>query len=347
MTLEATAPTRATVTAPSNIAFVKYWGARDLARALPVNPSISMTLSSCVTRTTAELLPAGVPGARDEVLLVDDDGRAAPAPEAFARRALAHVERLRAWAGRSEKLRVATRNSFPAAAGIASSASGFAALTLAVVRAFGREPSAEELSSLARESGSGSAARSVLGGYVEWPAGDIETLTEAQAHAVPLAPASHWDLADVVALVETGPKAVSSLGGHELAPTSPYFERRLTLLPGRLERVRRAIRERDFDLLAPVLEEEAIDLHLIAMSSSPPVFYWAPGTLEVLAAVRELRAEGVAAACTMDAGANVHVICPVGHEPAVAERIAALSSVHGVIRDRVGSGPTVETEHLV
>ncbi len=326
---------KATVIAPSNIAFIKYWGARDLDRVGATNPSISMTLSRCVSQTTVQLRAEGEP---DEIFLVDEDGRRTPAPPSFASRIQAHLDRLRQWAERQQGLAIATRNSFPASAGIASSASGFAALTLAVVRAFGETPSSAELSDLARRSGSGSATRSVMGGYVEWP---------AQTHATTLAPADHGDLRDVIALIETGPKDVSSLDGHRRAPTSPYFERRLTLLPDRLERVREAIRTRDFEALGETIEEEAIDLHLIAMSSKPPIFYWAPGTLTVLEAVRRLRAEGVPAASTMDAGANVHVICPPASEDAVADRLEAISAVHRVIRDRVGTGPADSQEHLL
>jgi diphosphomevalonate decarboxylase len=287
------------------------------------------------------------PGAPDEVLLADAAGCLTPAPPTFRRRVTDHLERLRRRAGDPAGLRVATRNSFPAAAGMASSASGFAALTLAAAGALDLSLSPEERSDLARRSGSGSAARSVFGGYVEWP-GRFPEEGEADpaVPAVPLAPAEHWDLADVVAVLEEGPKEVSSLDGHRRATTSPYFERRLELLPGRLAAVREALRRRDFDALAPVLEEEAVDLHLIAMSSRPPIFYWSPATLAVLARVRELRTRGVRAACTMDAGANVHVLCPAAEEAAVVEALEALPAVLAVIRDRVGPGPAVRDDHL-
>ena len=332
---------RATAVAPANIAFVKYWGAVDLERAIPRNPSISMTLSRCVSRTTVEVLP----GARDdEVLLAAEAAPPAPAPEAFAARVRGHLEAIRRWAGLAPgdaRFRVTTANSFPAAAGMASSASGFAALAVAAAAALGRRPDGGETSALARASGSGSAARSVLGGYVEWPAPGG---APDDPRAVQLAPAGHWDLRDVVAVVESGPKQISSLDGHRLAPTSPHFARRQELLPGRLDRVRRAIRARDVELLGETIEEEAIELHLVAMSSRPPVFYWAPGTLEVLAAVRELRREGVAAWSTMDAGANVHVIVPAADEPAVADRLAGLATVRRIVRDGVGTGPYLEVD---
>jgi diphosphomevalonate decarboxylase len=343
---------KATATAPANIAFVKYWGAHDLSSGIPLNASISMTLSRCVSTCTVEATPGdaaagdaaggGARGESDEVYVVGP-GEHRPAPDAFARRVLDHLERLRRWAGADCSFRVATRNSFPSGAGLASSASGFAALTLATVGALGAEVTAEELSILARRSGSGSAARSVLGGYVELPGGPVPD----DVYARQLAEPGHWDLRDVIAIVVAEPKAVSSLEGHARAPSSPYFRERLACLADRLAVVREALARRDFDLLGPAVEEEAVDLHLIAMSSSPPIFYWKPGTLEVMEAVRRLRTEGVSAYFTMDAGPNVHVICPAEAEETVASRLGALGSVREIIRDRVGPGPELIEEHLL
>ncbi len=330
---------RATVSAPANIAFVKYWGARDAERALPYHPSISMTLEVCRSTTTVEA-DAGLDC--DEVFVTGDDGRLHPAEAGFATRVGRHLEAIRRATGRGERCRVATRNSFPAAAGLASSASGFAALAGAACRALGLDPGPDELSVLARLSGSGSAARSTLGGFVEWPAGD-----DPEAPAARLAPAAHWPLADVIALVETGAKEISSLEGHRRAPTSPGFEPRLARLPERLAAVRRAIEGRDLGALGPLLEREALELHAVAMTSEPPILYWLPGTLEVLHAVRELRRNGTAAHATMDAGANVHVICEPAAAEAVAGRLAELPAVRGVIRDRTGEGPRPEAVDLL
>ncbi len=330
---------KATVRAPSNIAFIKYWGARDLERVIPTNASISMTLDACHSRSTVEHLESD---GEHQIRWRGSGGAFEDAPPAFADRVRRHLDYLRDWAGCGGRFRVATENNFPAAAGIASSASGFSALTLGTLAALGREVPAAERSVLARRSGSGSAARSVLGGYVEWPAGD----SEDECHARQLAEAGHWDLCDVVALVESGPKSVSSLAGHRRAPTSPYFATRLEGLPRRLAAVRQAVAERDIELLGTVLEAEAIDLHCVAMTSEPPIFYWKPGTLEVLEEVRRMRGDGLAAYSTMDAGANVHVICPPRDRDAVAERLEALDAVHRTIRDGVGAGPVVEDEHL-
>ncbi len=330
---------KATVIAPSNIAFIKYWGTRDEERVLPFNPSLSMTLTNCFSITTVEHLDDE--GA-DEVFQSGRGGVLEAASATFAARVEEHLERLRRWAGIGGRFRVATENSFPMGTGMASSASGFAALTLALVRALDREVDTAELTVLARRSGSGSAARSVLGGYVIWPAGD----GDEGGHAVAVAPAEHWDLRDVIAVLDGTPKLVSSREGHRRAPSSPYFERRLELLPERLDRVRAAIERRSFVDLAPAVEEEAIDLHLIAMSSRPPIFYWQPATLRVLAEVRRLRTSGLEVCATMDAGANVHAICSARDEPRVSEAIEGLPEVGSVIRDGVGAGPITVQEHL-
>ena len=329
---------KATVVAPSNIALIKYWGTRDLERTLPFNPSLSITLRECATRTTVETL-AGA--GTDEVRIKGEDGELREASAAFSAGVTRHLDRLRSWAEVEDRFRVATVNTFPMGAGLASSASGFAALALATLAALDRQVSPATSSSLARESGSGSAARSVMGGYVEWPGtGDKDGSAEQ------IFSADHWDLRDVIAILDTTEKRVSSRAGHKLAATSPYFESRLEQLPGRLSSVRESIRDRDFARLAPVVEEEAIELHLIAMSSRPPIFYWQPGTLTVLEMARDLRQSGVEICATMDAGANVHLICTPTVEERVVASLQSLSTVETVIRDGVGPGPYIDDQHL-
>ena len=328
---------KATVEAPSNIALIKYWGAKDIDRAIPAAPSLSMTLRTCCTRTTVAFRE-GETG-DDTVFVADDAGTLHPADDAFAAPVVRHLGRLRDAFDRRGTFRVATRNHFPSAAGIASSASGFAALTMAATRALGLDLGPSALSVWARRSGSGSAARSVFGGYVGWPRGD-------DAAAEPVLPHTHWDLRDVIAVVDATPKAVSSREGHRRAPSSPFFETRLDHLSDRLDVVRDALEARDLGTLGEAVEREAVELHLIAMSSRPPIFYWTPATLAVLEAVRTLRTSGVAAYATMDAGANVHVLCAASDEPEVARRLESMSEVQQVLRDGVGAGPTHDVEPL-
>jgi diphosphomevalonate decarboxylase len=237
---------KSTVIAPSNIALIKYWGTRDLGETLPFNPSFSITLRECTSRTTV----APVDGPQDEVLMRGAGGQLESAAASFSEGVVRHLDRLRRWAGCEERFRIATENSFPMGAGMASSASGFAALALGFVASLGREIDDQTASRLARQSGSGSAARSVMGGYVEWPGDGSEDGAARQ-----VLPASHWDLRDVVAILDTAEKKVSSRAGHKLAETSPYFEARLRELDGRLAEVRQAVASRDFDRLSPVVEE--------------------------------------------------------------------------------------------
>ncbi len=345
-------PDKSTVRSPSNIAFIKYWGARDLERAIPANPSLSMTLRACYSRSTVEWLDEdGEHEVRWRAGVATEAGRPQGleiAPPGFAARVHRHLDVLRSWSQRGGRFRVATENSFPSAAGMASSASGFSALTLATLGALGIEVSAAEQSVLARLSGSGSAARSVMGGYVEWPADDDAqpAASGVECYAQQIATADHWDLRNVIAVVERGAKSTSSLDGHRRVRTSPYWPTRQRQLPDRLTAVRKAIEARDLERLGTVVEAETIDLHCVAMTSVPPIFYWRPATLAVLAAVRAMRRDGVAAFGTMDAGANVHVICSPESEGEVAARLGRLDVELSLIHDGVGTGPVVEDEHL-
>jgi diphosphomevalonate decarboxylase len=208
----------------------------------------------------------------------------------------------------------------------------------------GLDPSPNELSDLARLGGSGSATRSLLGGFVQWPGPGADGEYDGPVEQV--APADHWELCDLVVVIDSGEKEVSSREGHSRAPTSPHYEKRQELLPSRLEEVRAAVLARDMARLGPAIEMEAVDLHLIAMSSSPPIFYWKPGTLEVLSRVRTLREQGVEVWATMDAGPNLHLICEPISEDIVVDALASAGSVQRIIRDRVGTGPALTEDHL-
>ncbi len=327
---------KVTVRAGSNIAFIKYWGVADAAINLPLSNSISMTLADAHTTTTVEWhAAADLPA--DEITLDGTrlQGRA-------AERLLRHLDRLRARAGVTHRARVVSRNNFPMASGIASSASGFAALTVAGCAALGLELDATQLSALARR-GSGSASRSLFGGFVEWEQGHDDASSVARA----LYPAEHWPLYDLVAVVSSGPKAVSSEEGHTLAAGSPLNDARIAALGCALQEVRDAIAQRSLRLLGPAIERDALAMHAVMMTGTPSLLYWQPGTLEVLHAVRRWRDEGGPLAYfTIDAGPNVHVLCAQADAADVEQRLAALPSVERVIAGGPGPGPHFLTEHL-
>jgi len=316
-----------TAEAGANIAFIKYWGNRGVGKNLPLNASISMTLASCVTRTTVEALPDG---RADEILL---DGRMPD--EKSARRISGFVEMIRAAAGRRDRVRVESVNTFPSGCGIASSASGFAALALAAARAFGLKADEAELSRMARL-GSGSAARSVPGGFVELCAGE----THDAACAVCLAPETWWpELRDVVVVVSLEEKAVSSAEGHRVARTSEMLAGRLRAVAQRAEQVRNAILSRDLAALGQAAEADALSMHAVMMTSRPSLIYWCPQTLDVIRCVLELREGGTGAWFTIDAGPNVHVLTDAKDAGAVEAQMKERGWT--TILDRAGAGARI------
>jgi len=298
-----------TAQAGANIAFIKYWGNRPEGGNLPLNPSLSMTLASCVTTTTVELLRSA---SRD---LLSLDGHEPSNKSRY--RIVDFMASVRKIAGRKERARVTARNSFPAGCGIASSASGFAALALAAATAYGLQPDAAELSRIARL-GSGSAARSVMGGFVLLHPG----ASHEESFAEQIAPEAAWpELRDLIVIVSREEKAVSSAEGHRLAHTSEMLAARLAAVPERVDLVKQAILEQDLTLLGEAAEEDALSMHAVMMTSDPPLLYWHPRTLEVIRAVNDLRRSGMAAYFTIDAGPNVHVLTLEEDLPAVRENL--------------------------
>jgi diphosphomevalonate decarboxylase len=288
-----------------NIAFIKYWGNRDDVLRLPANSSLSMNLAGLETRTTVEYIE-GLP--EDEVVIGGEAQTGATKV-----RVTAHLDLIRTRAGITLKARVDSNNNFPAGVGIASSASAFAALSVAGATAAGLALTERELSALARR-GSGSAARSIPAGFVQW---DDE-------FAFSIAPPEHWALADVVAVISKAHKAVGSTGGHTLAGTSPLQAARVARAPERLRVCREAVLNRDFAAFAEIVESDSNIMHAVMLTSTPPLYYWEPLTLAVMKAVREWRAEGLPVGFTIDAGPNVHCLCLADSAPEVERRLRAL-----------------------
>jgi diphosphomevalonate decarboxylase len=318
--------TFAVAVAHANIALAKYWGKADVGKNLPAVPSLSLTLDALRTRTRVEFdgtLP------EDLVFL---DGR--PARPKEQERVVTLLDQVRAIAGTPAMARVDSENSFPTAAGLASSASGFAALALAATRAAGLDLPRDELSRLARAA-SVSAARSLYGGFV--------TLASLGEHAEQLVPGAHFPLSMVVALTRAGEKAVGSTEGMILtARTSPYYAGWVDHAPRLYERIRRAVLERDLATLGPAVEASALAMHASMFAADPPIVYFAPVTLAVMDRVRELRASGVPAHFTMDAGPHVKVLTLPSHAEEVATVLASVPGVLQVIR--CGPGPDAFVE---
>lgn len=321
---------KAAARARANIALVKYWGkADDGPLNIPAVGSISITLDALWSETEVHF---------DRSLAADEltlNGQYRPEQLDRVRRCL---DLLRSRAGVERAARITSRNNFPTGAGLASSASGYAALTAAAARALNLKLTPRELSIVARQ-GSGSAARSILGGFVEMHAGSRSDGSDSFAE--PLMPADAWPLELVVAVTAREEKQVSSRDGMtRSAATSPYFPAWVAGSPADLRQAREAILSRDFRALARVAEWNCLGMHGAAMAARPPLLYWNAATIACLEAVRELRRAAVPVFFTIDAGPQLKAVCAPGTSATVREALAGVPGVVEVLHS--GLGPGVE-----
>ncbi len=330
-------PFTATAIAHPNIAFIKYWGNRDDALRLPLNSSLSMNLAGLETRTTVRF---------DKSLNTDSlslngvlqDGAGLTRVAAFldVARKLAVEAKLLGPKGLGLFAHVESVNTFPAGAGIASSASAFAALAMAVNGALGLNLPEAQLSRLSRL-GSGSASRSIPTGFVEWHAGQDDESSYAESFAPP----EHWDLVDMVVIIDQGHKQVGSSQGHPLARTSPLNDLRVAGVDERLRVCKEAILARDFEAFAWATELDSEWMHAVMRTSTPSLRYWTARTETVLWQVRYWRQKGHALCTTVDAGPNVHVIGTQDELDFALPALKALPNVIDVIVAKPGAGASL------
>jgi diphosphomevalonate decarboxylase len=306
---------KSTARAYANIALIKYWGNLNEELRLPLNNTISFNLDKMHTTTTVDFSPVY----KEDAVFINEQEVNGPKKD----RVIQHIDRFRNLAAKDYKVKMVSRNSFPTGAGIASSASAFAALSLACSSALSLNLNEKELSSIARL-GSGSAARSIPGGFVEWLASDKHEGSYAHQIASP----DHMDICDIIAIVSEKEKKTGSTDGHKLAPTSLYHNARIEHIFKEVNTVRKAILEKDLDTMGPIIENDALALHFIAMTSNPHLFYWEPLTLDLMKAIQNWRKSGVKAYFTIDAGPNVHIITTSEYATEIERR---LKDFHGVI----------------
>ncbi|MEM7813525.1 MAG: diphosphomevalonate decarboxylase [Candidatus Aenigmatarchaeota archaeon] len=327
---------KATAVANANIALVKYWGKRDKELILPHNGSISMTCDGLATTTTVEFSAQY----DKDTITINDQELAKDEKDIMA-----HIERIRKLAGITDKARVVSESNFPVAAGLASSASGLAALSMAAAAAAGLNLNARELSILARQ-GSGSACRSIFGGFVEWQRGTAADGSDS--HAVQIADKLHWpEFRMITTIVTEKKKPVSSRAGMaQTVATCPYYEGWLRTVNDDLAKVRAGILNKDFELVASVAEFNCLKMHATMMTTQPPIIYWIPATMEIIHAVRQMREEGIKAYFTIDAGPNVKVMCLAQDEETVNSRLLELDGVQKTIVCRPGDAAQLINKHL-
>ena len=313
-----------------NIALIKYWGKRDVPLNLPVVGSLSITLDTLWTRTSVRF---------DEDLAADRIRLNGREDARQLKRASACLDRLRALAGVATRADIVSWNNFPTGAGLASSASGFAALVMAADAALGLGLSPTQLSVLARRA-SGSAARSIYGGYVEWALGEQADGEDSVAR--PILDADAWPLRVAVAITSTAEKAIGSTEGmNRTADTSPYQRAWIDTQEADLAEARAAIAARDFERLADIAEYSCLKMHALAMAARPGLLYWNAATVAAMHAVRALRASGVPVFFTIDAGPQVKAICLPSAAAIVAAALRDVPGVLDVLETGLGGAATL------
>lgn len=294
-----------TVRGNTNIALIKYWGKRDKDLFLPTNSSISMTLDRFYTQTHVCF------DSNRQEDCIELDGQQLMGND--KRKVERFLSLVRKETGIDDYAYVQSRNHVPIASGYASSASAFSALAGAALSAALEKPvdaiAFEWISRIARQ-GSGSACRSVYGGFVEWQMGRRDDGRDS--YAVPILSKDEWPVAVVSVTVNRKAKKVSSREGMERTmETSPFYGGWLATIHEDLTALRKAIDNRDFTLLGQVLEYNAMKMHATMLGANPPVVYWEGQTLDIMEQVRQMRHQGLEAYATTDAGPNVKIICQV------------------------------------
>ncbi len=312
------------VLAHPNIALVKYWGKASIEGNVPAVASLSITLDTLTSDTRIELHDSDA----DKVWLNGE-----PATPAVAARMSAFVDLVRTRAGQSHRVSIKSDNNFPTAAGLASSASGFAALALAASVLFEVPIRPAELSSLARQ-GSGSAARSVFGGFVEMQGPEFEDPV-----AQPLLDKEAWPLRVVVAITSTAAKTHLSTDGMNLTrDTSPFYPAWVEGQHEDMARARAAIESQDFAALAAISEHSCLKMHGLMLSAQPGLIYWNSATVACMQAVRRLRADGHDVFFTIDAGPQVKAVCTAASVQQVRRTLSAVPGVVDTLEVGLGAG---------
>lgn len=322
---------KTTAIAPSNIAFIKYWGKKDEKLRLPANGSISVNLSNLKTTTTVEFMKELK---KDAVIINDKKDRKQE------ERVIKHLDRIRKISNLKYKAKVVSKNSFPTGAGLASSASAFAALTLAASKSAGLKLSEKELSIIARQ-GSGSACRSIPDGFVEWLDGSINE----NSYAVSLYPPDYWKIVMVVVITDYEEKEIGSTEGQIRALSNPFLKVRLAKIKNKMHELKKILKEKDFQKFGELTEKEALELHAIALTSNPPIIYWKPKTIKVMKLVQELRRKYFPVYFTIDSGPHVCILCEQINLRKLIEYLRA-NKINEFIVNRPTAGARIAESHL-
>ncbi|HEX7018225.1 MAG TPA: diphosphomevalonate decarboxylase [Patescibacteria group bacterium] len=325
---------KSTARAHSNIALVKYWGKGDEELRLPVNSSLAITLDKIFTETTVEFSNSLK---KDEVTMDGDTFN-----EQETERVSRHLDLIRQRANLTARAKVVTKNNFPKGVGAASSASGFAALSVAAAAATGLKLSEKELSVLARQ-GSGSASRSIPGGITVWHKGDSSHTSFAEKIEYP----SEWNLKVLLVFVgDLHQKKVGSTEGMAIAQTSPYYQIAIQEAEENIERMKKTFKKKDWLKCGEIIEAETFRLHMLCMTSIPHLLYWRGTTVDVFQKLIALREENIYGFFTVDAGPHVHVVCQEKDVKKITSELQAIEGITDIVECGIGGPAKLIDSHL-
>jgi diphosphomevalonate decarboxylase len=311
------------ISAAANVALIKYWGKLDLEKNIPAAASLSIGIEHLRTDTKISKSRG------------DTDTLVGKFKKSEEQRILNYVSMAKKLLGVSGGLEIETENNFPASSGLASSASGFAAIALGIDKFYGLDMPREDISRLARL-GSGSAARSIYGGFVQMDTGPDPS-------AKPLVVDDPWPLDILVLVTEEQPKKMSSTDSMNLTKdTSPFYSAWLDTQEADFLKAKDAIEEKDFWKLAQISEHNCLKMHSTIMTSKPPHVYWNPTTVEILHQVQKIQKEGLRVFFTIDAGPQVKLICDPSDTQRILEKFESMSGISRRIVTKVGGEPKIE-----
>lgn len=316
----------------TDIALIKYWGKKDEVLRLPLNSSVALNLDGLTTTTTVEF-----DGSYNDQVMID--GGVVKGGEKD--RIVEQIQRLRLISGVDLPFKMVSENTFPRATGLSSSASGMAALTFATAGALEMDLTQKQLSILARQA-SGSACRCVCGGVVEWHEGE----TSEDSYAETIFPAEYLDIVDVVVVVGSKQKIISSTEGMKRLYDHQFMKVRLEGVNQKISELKRLIKAKDIEGIGQLVEAEALEFHSMLLTSSPPIIAWLPETVAVMHKVQELRKQGLGAYFTINTGFNLHVLTTPSDAYTVETLLSKMEQVQQVMVSGVGDGPKELTEHL-
>jgi len=291
-----------------------------------------MNLSNLLTTTTVEFSSRYK---KDEILINNEINK--KENEKIER----FLDKVRQIAKTNSRAKVVTKNNFLKSGGLASSASGFAALAMAATVSIGLNLSEKELSILARI-GSGSACRSIPDGFVKWVEGRDNQSSFAQSIFAP----DYWNILDIVVVTQTENKKVTSTDGHKLVKTSPFFQKRLRNIKNKIKKIKEYIKQKDFIKFGELVEREALELHAIMLTSNPPILYLQPKSIEIIRAVWQWRSEGLSVYFTIDAGPNIHLICQEKDQKRLIDKLQKIKDIKYIINSPA-NGTRLVGKHLL